>query len=133
MDVILNALNESRQLTVFTVIQQVALYGGAALSAVLVAMAVCRDEVKAAMRMADISRKEAAITMGISEPLLSMRLSGEKPLTFESLAPMPAVFWQWFAVALAQRVGVPATVDVGARLARRQARMSLSTNKEGVA
>lgn len=88
-----------------------------ALSMAVVGMAICRAEVKAALRMADISHKEAALIMGISKGLLANKLSGEKPLTFESLQKLPPVFWQWFAVVLAHRYGVPEYVHSAARIA----------------
>lgn len=137
MDAILSLLNESRNSTLFPLFQwagMLAVLVLTALSMLALGSVVCRDEVKAALRHADISHKEAAITMGISEGLLSRKLSGDKPLTFESLAPLPAIFWQWFAVVLSQRHGVPALVASGARLSRRRARMSLSMQqKVGVA
>jgi hypothetical protein len=114
MDAILQFLIDSRQSTFFPVFQVAAVVGGTAVTAIFVAMAICRDEVKAALRMADISRKEAALTMGISEGLLANKLSGEKPLTFESLQKLPPVFWQWFFLLGAQRHGLPSVIQTGA-------------------
>lgn len=125
MDTILDLLNQSRQSTLFPLCQIAATAGGMVLTLLCAGAVICRDEVNAALRMADISHKEAALTMGISEGLLSRKLSGDKPLTFESLAKLPAIFWQWFAVALAHTHGIPALAGSAARLSRRQARMSL--------
>ena len=103
---------------------------------VVLAMAVraeMRADIRSAMRHAGMSEKEAAITLNVSQGLLSRKLSGEKPLTFESLEGLPAIFWQWFAVLMAQRHGVPALVGTGARLSRRQARMGMAVQKVGVA
>jgi len=137
MDQILIALNESRQSTLFPLAQSVALLLMCFVQLVI-GMAVSREDirtdVRSALRHAGITHKAAAIDMGISEGLLSRKLSGDKPLTFESLEPLDAIFWQWFAVLTAQRHGVPATVTAGARLARRQARMALPLHaKAGVA
>ncbi len=88
-------------------------------------------DVRAALRHADVTPKAFTCNKGV----VSEKLTGKRPLTLQTLAPLPVEFWQWFAVQLAARVGVPQTVAAGARLARRQARMSLSHNnqREGVA
>lgn len=117
MESILDLLNSSRQLTFFPLIQAVALavmVGGALLAA---GMAFCREEVKAALHLAGISQKEAAITLGVSETVLSHKLDGTKRLTFESLEKMPTSFWQAFAVVLSMRYGVPPVIQAGMALA----------------
>jgi hypothetical protein len=135
MDGILAALNASRQSTLFTL----AFHTVAVLAPlVMVLMAVSRDDlrrdVSEALRHVGMSRKEAAITMGISEGLLSLKLSGAKPLALESFWVLGAEFWQWFHLLGAHRVGVPALAGSAARLLRRQARMVLpSTARKGVA
>lgn len=83
---------------------------------------------------AGLSEKAVAIDLDIDKSLLSLRLSGERPVTFDTLAGMPLAVRQWFLVRACERIGVPNTVTVGARLARRQARMSLhSHQKAGIA
>lgn len=140
MDAILQFLNESRQTTVFPIIVWVSscvtCCGAFAVGVVLASdrRGVLLEAVKEAMRMADVALTSAAIDMDVSKGVLSRKLSGEKPLSLDALSCLPDEFFQWFAVALAQRVGVPQTVQVGARLARRQARMSLTQQqKVGVA
>jgi hypothetical protein len=114
MDGILALLNESRQSTLFPLFQCAALAVGFVGPLAVFGMAICRDEVKAALRMADISHKEAAITMGVCPALLSRKLSGDKPLTFESLQKLPPAFWQWFFLLGAQRHGLPSVIQTGA-------------------
>jgi hypothetical protein len=102
-----------------------------------VLMALTSDDVLAAfrraVRRADLSDKQAASDMGVCPSLFSLRMHGGKPLTVEAWVKLPAEVHQWFAVELAMLVGVPKAVDVGARLDRRQAPMSLNSHKEGVA
>lgn len=135
MDAILAALNAWHQST-----QLPHWFAAAVLGAgvVLVQIVVQRDDLladlRAALRHAGLADKEAAYAMGVSKGLASHKLHGERPLTFDAAAKLPAEVWQWFAVALAERYGVPATVTAGARLARRQARMSMTQHarKEAV-
>ncbi len=139
MDAILAGLNASRQATWFPAAQVIGAWALVVLP-LLIWLAISREDlradVRAALRQAGITDKAAQIDMGISKSVYSRKLSGEKPLTLEALEALPVDFWQWFAVALAQRHGVPLTVLAGARLARvarRQARMSLPNEKAGVA
>lgn len=86
--------------------------------------------VREALRHADVTPKAFTCNKGV----VSEKLTGKRPLTLQSLTPLPVEFWQWFSVELAVRAGVPVDVTVGARLARRQARMALShSSKAGVA
>ncbi len=103
-----------------------------------VAMTVrCDDalaDVRTALRQAGITDKEAAGYFGGSIGNFSDRMTGERSLTIQKLASLPAEFWRWWAVATAVRHGLPVPVTVGARLARRQARMSMpQSQKVGVA
>jgi hypothetical protein len=82
--------------------------------------------VRDALRKADVSPKHFTCNKGV----VSEKLTGKRPLTLQTLAPLPVEFWQRWAVEIAMRVGVPVDVTVGARLARRQARMSLSHNSK---
>jgi hypothetical protein len=139
MDSILSALNSFEQSNIFTVLQPwLRLVFLSAMGAgCCVLMALTSDDVLAAfrraVRRADLSDKQAAADMGVCPSLFSLRMNGGKPLTVEAWVKLPAEVHQWFAVELAMLVGVPKAVDVGARLDRRQAPMSLNSHKEGVA
>lgn len=138
MDAILDFLNASSQSSLFPVAQAIGLAIAIA-APLLVLLCVSSDDLRAdireAMRHAGVSSKALAIDLGVTESLLSRKFSGEKALTLDTLAAMPDEFWRWFAISLAHRCGTPALVTSGARLARRQARMSLShkNGKAGVA
>jgi len=139
MDAILRTLNDWRQSTEFT---ELLPYFRAALSGVwtgaMLALAslLTRDDlladIRAALRDAGLSDKQAAADMAISNGLCSRKLHGDKPLSVDALAHLSPEFFQWLAVRLAARVGVPVAVDAGTKLARR-ARMGLPSHKEGVA
>lgn len=91
-------------------------------------------DIRKALRHAGLSDKEASFFFKVGKATCSKKLSGVHPLTVQKLALLPVEFWQWWAVVTAVRHGVPAPVTTGARLARRQARMSLAShNKEGAA
>jgi hypothetical protein len=138
MDAILHSLEPLREFTKFTLELYAVKLIALAVFGFLCPVAVCiqRDHLHAALRQAiadaGLSEKQAAGTH--SPHLLSMRLNGNKPITFDTLAQMPEGVLPHFLVRVACLVGVPNTVTVGARLARRQARMSLASNqKAGVA
>lgn len=138
MDAILTALNAFRQSTVFTALQPFFLSLAVTLPLLMALAVVERDAVikavRDALRHAGITDKEVGYHFGqISKGLVSHLLNGERPMTLDRLALLPAEFWQWFAVELAGLVDVPATVQVGARLKRRQLRMDMHKHKEGVA
>lgn len=111
MDSILSVLASSWESILLPVLKVAWLVVLCGLWMAVIGTAICRDEVKAALRMADISQKEAALTMGISTGLLSHKLSGEKPLTLESLAPLPERFWQFLALNLVHRYGLPPVIQ----------------------
>jgi len=139
MDSILAALNHWHQSTEFAAsvpwlrLVATVLAGGVYCAA---GFAVQRDDLLAALRqaIADAGLQEKQVATG-SKGLLSQKLSGVRPLTFDALAEMPVPVIQWFTVRLCERVGIPSTVLTGARLARRQARMTLraTSQKAGVA
>ncbi len=138
MDAILTALNAFRQSTVFTALQPFFLSLAVTLPLLMALAVVERDAVikavRDALRHAGITDKEVGYYFGeISKGLVSHLLSGDRPMTLDRLALLPVEFWQWFAVALAESAGVPHTVEVGARLRRRQARMSIEQHKQEVA
>jgi hypothetical protein len=136
MDSILNLLNTLREGTLFPVVHLVASLIAAGVPFML--MAVDRDDlllaVREAMRLAGITDKAARIDLGVAKGNLADRLAGNRPMTLDVLARMPLEFFQWWPVVLAKHYGLPTTIEVGARLARRQARMTLEARiKAGVA
>lgn len=75
-----------------------------------------RSRVCLALDRAGISRKDAAITMRLTEQRLSEALNGKSPLSVFRLADLPDAFWDAFdALNVEQRGGV---VVVSAELAR---------------
>lgn len=130
MAAILNALEPLREFTKFTLELHAVRLIALAVFGFLCPVAVCiqRDHLHAALRQAiadaGLSEKQAAGEH--SAHLLSMRLNGNKPITFDTLAGMPTEAIQWFAVELAALVGVPHRAVVGARLAK----MTLSHNRK---
>jgi hypothetical protein len=140
MDTILSALNAFREsnlfalwLPVFRVVFAAVLGLGCCVTIVLTS-----DDVLAALRRAVrracLSDKEASAAMGVCQSLYSLRVHGERPLTVDAWVKLPPEVHQWFVVELATLVGIPRAVDVGARLDRRQASMSLRhSDKVGVA
>lgn len=66
-----------------------------------------RQDVIAALNDAQLSHKEAAALMGISEPVLSRQLSGEPNthLSLWRLAALPESFWDAFDIRRAERRG----------------------------
>jgi hypothetical protein len=122
MDPILDALNTWRESTQFAAVlpwlrvAATAVAGLAAL-AVVTPSDVLAD-IRAALRHAGIPDKVAAMEMEVSKGLASLKLSGERPLTVQALSKLPTEFWQWLAVEIAERHGVPEVVEAGARLSR---------------
>lgn len=128
MDAIFYYLQSFFQTTEFAVIKPYLrlLFGGLWVGAYAFTAVVLTSEdvlaaVREALRHADVTPKAFTCNKGV----VSEKLTGKRPLTLQSLAPLPTEFWQWFAVQLAARVGVPHDVMAGARLARRQAQMNL--------
>lgn len=142
MSNILTALEPLRELIKFTLELPVVKVSFAALLcpvAMVIEREVKRSDLLASLRQAiadaGLTEKAVAIDADIRPSLVSMRLAGEKPVTFDFLSSMPTAVMQFFVVRLAQRVGMPPMVEAGARLARRQARMTLAEakGKAGVA
>lgn len=144
LDSILHALNEFREGTSYPVVLPYLRY------AVVFIVGLCAGfasavqvddvlaDVRAALRHAGITDKEVTSYFGGSRGNCADRLCGERALTLQKLATLPVEFWQWWAVSVAARHGIPVPVTTGARLARRahrQARMSLHprSQKAGVA
>jgi len=139
MDPILQALNDWRQSTEFPPLLPYlrallipVLFGGPTVLVHLLTRDDLLADIRAALRDAGLSDKQAAADMAISKGLCSRKLHGDKPLSVDALAHLSPEFFQWLAVRLAARVGVPVAVDAGTKLAR-QARMGLPSHKEGVA
>lgn len=138
MDAIIVAAESFRQSHLFTAVVRPVLL---AMPLVLVLAVVQRDDllrsIREALHHAELQHKAVAGYMGdVNLSLVSLRLNGGKPLTVDTLAKLPVEFWQWWAVCVNRQVGTPALVRSGARLARRQARMSLPgapAKKAGVA
>jgi hypothetical protein len=66
-----------------------------------------RVRVVKALDLAGISRKEAAITMKLTEQRLSEALNGKSPLSVFRLADLPDAFWDAFdALGVEERGGV---------------------------
>ncbi len=138
MDAILHSLNAWRESTEFTVALPYMRLAALMLLGLCYPVAVCiqRGDLHAALRqaIADAGLSEKQVAGTHSKSLLSMRLSGQKPVTFDTLSQMPVEVVQWFLVRAACSVGVPHAVIVGARLHRRQARMALhAAQKAGIA
>lgn len=75
-----------------------------------------RARVVRALDAAGISRKDAAITMQLTEQRLSEALNGRSPLSVFRLADLPDAFWDAFdAIDIEDRGGV---VIVSSKLAR---------------
>lgn len=90
-------------------------------------------DIRSAIRHAGLTDKDVTAFFAVTRGNCSDRLRGERPLTIQKLASLPVEFWQWWAVTMARRHGVPVEVTTGARLARRQARMALNHDKAGAA
>lgn len=77
-----------------------------------------RRRVVRALDVSGISRKEAAITMRLTEQRLSEALNGKSPLSVFRLADLPDAFWEAFdALDVEERGGVVISSKV-ARLVR---------------
>jgi hypothetical protein len=123
MDPILDALNAWRQSTEFAAALPWLRAGVAAAATLLALTAVLTPadvlaDIREALRHAGIPDKVVAMDMEISKGLASLKLHGERPLTVQALAKLPTEFWQWLAVELAERHGMPQEIETGARLAR---------------
>jgi hypothetical protein len=78
-----------------------------------------RVRVVAALDKSGISRKEAAITMRLTEQRLSEALNGKSPLSVFRLADLPDTFWDAFdALDIEGRGGVVVLSPKLARLVR---------------
>lgn len=78
-----------------------------------------RRRVVLALDRAGISRKDAAITMRLTEQRLSEALNGKSPLSVFRLADLPDVFWDAFdALNVEERGGVVVVSTHLARLVR---------------
>jgi len=143
MDAILHALNTWHQSNNFAVLRPwlqlaaMALVGLAyAAGVALVSRDALLADLRRALLDAGVTDKQLAGDLQVCQSVVSLKLSGQRPLTFDTLAKFPGEALQWFVVRLAERIGVPSTVTAGARLARRQARMSIGhahARKAGVA
>jgi hypothetical protein len=139
MDAILTALHAFRETNDFAAWQHVGRHVVLGLGVIVFIAATFSEadvlaDVRAALRLAGLSDKAAAADMAVNQGLCSQKLHGDRPLTIRALSLLPTEFWRWFAVVTAQRHGVPVMVTAGARLARRQARMSVPRDpKAGVA
>lgn len=137
MDSIVDALNAFRQTTEFTELLPVMrlLFSGLLCGVFVAVTAIAtRDDliadVRAALRDIGMVERQAADAMAMGKAALSLKFSGERPLTFNDLASLPDEFFQWFALRLSYRVGLPEAVEAGARMTRRQVRMTLDTAQE---
>lgn len=141
MDDILAALNDWRNGTLFQAWLPYLRAGVAFLFGLCwgVAIAVLQPEDvlaqwKAAIKLAGLSDKEAAYYCGESKSHWSERMSGVLPFTMQMAAKLPVEVWQWFHILGNRHVGTPELVRSGARLARRQVRISLvNPTKAGIA
>lgn len=135
MDTILNTLNLWRESTGFAPVAHALAVVLLAVTA-LVGVAVQRDDLLAdlrdAIRHAGLSDKQVAAEMHVSKGLCSLKLHGGRPMTLDALSALPAEVFQWLAVQLAQRFGLPDEVQTGVRLSR-QARMQMPHKKAGAA
>lgn len=131
----LNAWHQSREFAVWLPWIRLAFAFFAGVAYAMASAIQCDEllaDVRAALRKAGITDKAFAADAAISAGLASIKLNGVRPLTVQTLAKLPAEFWQWFAVQLACRVGTPKEVRIGGKL--RQARMTLTTQrKAGIA
>lgn len=137
---ILNAWRESKEFPLWLPYLRVAAMVVAGFSVGLISTVVQVDDVLTAVRDAlrdiGISDKDACTFLGVNRGNLCDKLRGERPFTLQAASKFPIEFWQAFSVRLAMRVGSPAHVMAGMRLARdarRQSRMSLAQRKAGLA
>lgn len=94
-----------------------------------IAAGAFRSDVRRAIACANYSEKQIAAERGIAAPVLSRKLNGERPITDAMLEAMPDSVLAWLAVLLVERVGLPAEVRVGVRMAR-QLKMGLGDEAE---
>lgn len=123
MDVILAALDEFRQGELFPVLKPylAVLYllvvGGLSLCAVgLVLTHELLADLRTAIRRAGYTDSQVAAELDMSTGNLADRLSGERPFTFGTFGKLPVDVLRWFAVGVAERLGVPMAVRAGASL-----------------
>ena len=76
--------------------------------------------ISTALSRANLSQKEAALTMGISESLLARQLKGDEHLSWQRLFLLPDAFWLELLVVIAETRGI-ATVRTQIELERRGA------------
>ena len=84
---------------------------------------------KEALRLADISMEKSCEWRGINYSQSMRQLDGDGHISFTRMMLLPPIFWQWFALLLAEDYGVPKCVTRGMRILmvvrnRRQLRMS---------
>jgi hypothetical protein len=72
--------------------------------------------IKTALRYADISPSKAAVWMNLDPSQFARQLEGEGHLSYTRLVKLPASFWSWLAVLIAEDVGLPLVIRRAARL-----------------
>jgi len=124
MDAIFYALEDFRKGTTFPIIKPylqvlfLLLVGG--MSALMVGMAVCADDLRAILRRAIVrsgySDRQCAEACGKKPSHFSEYLSGDRSINLELLARLPVAVRQWFAVGIAEVEGVPSVIQPAASL-----------------
>lgn len=69
-----------------------------------------------ALHLADISVEKAAVWMDVDPSQLRRQLAGDGHLSYRRLTQLPCEFWRWWALLVAEDVGLPFVVRRAARL-----------------
>jgi len=94
------------------------------------------DLIRDALRMSNIGVVKAALWMDINPGQLERQLQGKEHLHFDRYMKLPLLFFQWFALLLLVKVGLPRvirrSIPIAVALAgkKRMARLELSAQKE---